>query len=156
MQYKDGTVFAGVWSEGSQVHGKTTKSSRSAKNSGSKPKKDEWKSKEDGSAPSENKKPSADKAAKKTVRKMKWMDYFGDPGEYTGEVGPDGMPDGKGSMKYDHGLMQEGVWRKGQFVEGSDMNILDGASAATKKQGGGRAPSTGGGKKRTNARGVDP
>ena len=152
MQYKDGTVFTGVWSEGSQVHGKTTRSSRSAKSSGGKPRKDEWKSKEDGPAPADGRKP----AARKTVRKMKWMDYFGDPGEYTGEVGPDGMPDGKGSMKYDHGLLQEGMWRKGQFVEGSDMNILDSGSAATrKKQGGSRAPSSGGGKK-TSARGVDP
>lgn len=105
--------------------------------------------------------PSADgggsgRAAKKTVRKMKWMDYFGDPGEYTGEVGLDGMPDGKGSMKYDHGLMQEGMWKKGQFVEGSDMNILDSGSAATrKKQGGSRAASSGA-KKKPSARGVDP
>eukprot|EP00956_Cyclotella_meneghiniana_P037956 scaffold147063_cov68-Cyclotella_meneghiniana.AAC.7 len=24
-------------------------------------------------------------------------------------------------MKYDHGLIQEGAWSKGQFVEGSDV-----------------------------------
>lgn len=46
---------------------------------------------------------------------------FGDPGEYTGEIDGDNMPHGKGSMKYDHGLIQEGVWSKGQFVEGSDV-----------------------------------
>ena len=50
------------------------------------------------------------------------MDYYGDPGLYTGEVDSSSMPNGKGSMKYDHGLIQEGLWTKGQFVEGSDLN----------------------------------
>ena len=52
---------------------------------------------------------------------MKWMDYYGDPGEYTGQVDENNMPNGRGSMKYDHGLIQEGLWSKGQFVEGSDL-----------------------------------
>ena len=69
---------------------------------------------------------------------MKWMDYYGDPGEYTGEVDASNLPHGKGSMKYDHGLIQEGMWTRGQFVEGSDMNILAGVGGGEKKK---KAPS---------------
>ena len=64
-----------------------------------------------------------------TVRKMKWMDYYGDPGQYTGEVDSSNMPNGRGTMKYDHGLVQEGMWARGQFVEGSDTNPNNDRSA---------------------------
>lgn len=37
-------------------------------------------------------------------------------------------------MKYDHGLIQEGLWEKGQFVEGSDLNTKK--ADGTKKSGG--------------------
>lgn len=104
IKYKDGTMCSGVWSEGSLVHGKRSKTVSSGK------KKDEWSSG----------KREAEGGGKKVVRKMKWKDYYGDPGEFTGEVDASGMPDGKGSMTYDHGLIQDGYWRKGQFLEGSD------------------------------------
>ena len=106
IKYKDGTTFVGVWSEGSQVHGKRSKNISSGK------KKDEWSS---GKREAE--------VGKKVVRKMKWKDYFGDPGLFTGEVDSSGMPDGKGSMIYDHGLIQDGYWKKGQFLEGSDVEV---------------------------------
>lgn len=108
MKYKDGTSFTGVWSEGAPFHGKS---------SGDKKKSEEQQQWKNVSSANTVKK---DNTAKK-VRKMKWMDYFGDPGEYTGEIDGDNMPHGKGSMKYDHGLIQEGMWSKGQFVEGSDV-----------------------------------
>lgn len=117
IKYQDGTAFHGVWSEGSQVHGKSyrakNKSSRSSSSSGKK--KDDW---------SSGKRRGVE-GSKKMVKRMKWLDYYGDPGEYTGEVDSSGMPDGKGSMKYDHGLIQDGNWRKGQFVEveGSDKDV---------------------------------
>lgn len=134
MKYKDGSVFAGVWNDGSQAHGKTSKakgsSSKSSssgsvreKSSGGRSKKSskDWARIGDGGkAPSNG--DSTNNNKKQAVRKMKWMDYYGDPGEYTGEVDSSNMPDGRGSMKYDHGLIQEGLWTKGQFVEGSDMN----------------------------------
>ena len=128
MKYKDGTVFVGVWSEGSQVHGKTSKassssSSRSAgKSSGSgSSAKPDW-TRKDGKSSSGGGVGGASSGIK-TVRKMKWMDYYGDPGEYTGEVDSQNMPNGKGSMKYDHGLIQDGLWTKGQFVEGSEVDV---------------------------------
>ena len=123
MKYKDGTVFLGVWSEGSQVHGKTT--SGGAGVTGSKPS-----GKSSGSSGNHSDWARAAVASgaggPKTVRKMKWMDYYGDPGEYTGEVDSRNMPHGKGAMKYDHGLIQEGLWNKGQFVEGSDVEGSNG------------------------------
>mmetsp|Transcript_24265 Transcript_24265/g.44603 ORF Transcript_24265/g.44603 Transcript_24265/m.44603 type:complete len:611 (+) Transcript_24265:145-1977(+) len=153
MKYKDGSLFTGVWSEGSQVHGKTTKSkSKSSSSGSSKSTKGKSSSSSGGGGGSSSKKGSKDDWARirdgkssngstavtvaasgnggnnnnnKVVRKMKWMDYYGDPGEYTGEVDASNMPNGKGSMKYDHGLIQEGLWTKGQFVEGSDLNTAD-------------------------------
>ena len=98
MKYKNGTLFIGVWSDGVAVHGKISNKVRE---------KQQWS--------------TSNASASVQVRKMKWMDYYGDPGEYTGEVDGDNMPNGKGSMNYDHGLIQEGLWSKGQFVEGSDI-----------------------------------
>jgi len=113
MKYKDGTAFVGVWSEGSQVHGKNYSSNSSKSGSSDKDKKkDDWSS---GKRDAEG--------GKKVVKRMKWLDYYGDPGEYTGEVDISGMPDGKGSMKYDHGLIQDGYWKKGQFLEGGDVEV---------------------------------
>jgi hypothetical protein len=103
MKYKDGTLFTGVWSDGVAVHGKSSGEKKEKKK---KEEQQQWSNKASASI---------------KVRKMKWMDYYGDPGEYTGEVDSDNMPNGKGSMKYDHGLIQEGLWSKGQFVEGSDV-----------------------------------
>lgn len=112
IKYKDGTAFDGVWSEGSQVHGKSYRAKSSRSSSSGKKKKDDWSS---GRRECEG--------GKKVVKRMKWLDYYGDPGEYTGEVDSSGMPDGKGSMKYDHGLIQDGNWKGGQFVEGSDEEV---------------------------------
>ena len=115
IKYKDGTAFNGVWSEGVQVHGKRyrAKSSSSKSSGGSSSKrKEEWSSGKQREA--------AEGGGKRTVRKMKWLDYYGDPGLYSGEIDATGMPDGTGSMKYDHGLIQEGHWRKGQFLEEDD------------------------------------
>jgi hypothetical protein len=81
---------------------------------------------------------------------MKWMDYYGDPGEYSGEVDKSNMPNGKGTMKYDHGLVQEGLWDKGQFVEGSDVHHGDDdveKKSSSKKSSSGSAGAAGGAEK---------
>lgn len=134
MKYKDGSVFEGVWSDGSQAHGKTAKSSSSSKSASnveakgrsserqSKSSSSDW-ARRDGKSNGADQPATAGSGGKKVVRKMKWMDYYGDPGEYSGEVDRSSMPNGKGVMKYDHGLIQEGLWEKGQFVEGSDVNV---------------------------------
>jgi len=110
IKYKDGSGFEGVWSEGSQVHGKNIKAKKVP-------------AAEAGDAKTVRRSGggrSGDNGAK-TVRKMKWMDYYGDPGEYTGEIdAKTKMPHGRGAMRYDHGLVQEGRWMGGKFVEGSD------------------------------------
>lgn len=46
----------------------------------------------------------------KKVKGMRFIDYYGDPGRYTGEVNDANMPHGMGEMTYDHGLFQSGKW----------------------------------------------
>lgn len=48
MKYRDGSVFTGVWSEGSQVHGKTTRAPGRAGKSGKKPGREARKEKRGG------------------------------------------------------------------------------------------------------------
>jgi hypothetical protein len=143
MKYKDGSIFEGVWAEGSMVHGKSktkTKSSSSSKTSSSTKESkstsedklsNDWARKDIPQAKSS----SADTGSGvKTVRKMKWMDYYGDPGQYTGQVDSTNMPNGKGTMRYDHGLVQDGMWSRGQFMEGSDLHCaIEGASTVTEE-----------------------
>jgi len=185
MKYRDGSAFAGVWNDGSQAHGKTTRSKGSSKDKsssssrggdekrGSGKKSGDWARREHGKSTTSHSS-SADQRAianggdnaaapssgkKTTVRRMKWMDYYGDPGEYTGEVDSSDMPDGRGSMKYDHGLIQEGSWKEGQFVEGSDMASIaaGGATTATattaKKSGRSGGGGGGGGQKKSSRSG---
>jgi len=178
MKYKDGSVYEGVWSEGSQVHGKTAKSrssssgrdrsgggssSRGDAKSGSKSKSSssDWARRDPtpGKSSSSNgvdqpqaggASSSSSSGVKKVVRKLKWMDYYGDPGEYSGEVDKSNMPNGKGTMKYDHGLVQEGLWDKGQFVEGSDVHNGDDdveKKSSSKKSSSGSAGAAGGAEK---------
>ncbi|KAL7502482.1 hypothetical protein ACHAWX_000499, partial [Stephanocyclus meneghinianus] len=55
----------------------------------------------------------------KTVKNMKFVDFYGDAGRYTGEVNEARMPHGMGEMTYDHGLVQGGKWTNGVLDEGS-------------------------------------
>eukprot|EP01082_Thalassiosira_pseudonana_P008145 g7355.t1 g7355 contig24:423783-424819(-) len=57
-----------------------------------------------------------------TVKNMKFIDFYGDPGRYTGEVNEKKMPHGMGVQTYDHGLVQEGKWTNGILDEGSVMS----------------------------------
>ena len=47
---------------------------------------------------------------KKVVKSMKFIDFYGDPGRYSGEVNDQQMPHGMGEITYDHGLVQGGNW----------------------------------------------
>lgn len=144
MKYKDGSVFEGVWADGSQAHGKSSKgrSSKSSSSSGTASGAAAVVGAKDGKSGNSGGVPEGGRGkfsmvSTTTVRKMKWMDYYGDPGQYTGEVDSSNMPNGRGTMKYDHGLVQEGMWARGQFVEGSDTNLNNagaaGAEDATRK-----------------------
>jgi len=59
------------------------------------------------------------------VKNMIFVDFFGDRGRYTGEVNGQKMPHGMGSITYDHGLVQEGMWSNGVLDEdGSTASVL--------------------------------
>jgi len=47
---------------------------------------------------------------------MSWTDLNGDDGVYTGEVNNYQNPDGMGSMRYDYGMVVEGMWQDGTFI----------------------------------------
>jgi len=51
---------------------------------------------------------------------MRWTDQNGDMGSFTGEVNHFDNPDGMGSMRYDYGMVIEGMWRDGEFVYTDD------------------------------------
>ena len=51
---------------------------------------------------------------------MRWTDRNGDMGSFTGEVNHFDTPDGMGSMRYDYGMVVEGLWRDGEFVYTDD------------------------------------
>eukprot|EP00580_Thalassiosira_gravida_P009652 CAMPEP_0201635470 /NCGR_PEP_ID=MMETSP0493-20130528/7991_1 /ASSEMBLY_ACC=CAM_ASM_000838 /TAXON_ID=420259 /ORGANISM="Thalassiosira gravida, Strain GMp14c1" /LENGTH=439 /DNA_ID=CAMNT_0048107439 /DNA_START=267 /DNA_END=1586 /DNA_ORIENTATION=+ len=52
---------------------------------------------------------------------MDWADHAGMSGKFTGQVNANDEPDGKGSMKYDFGLIAEGEWIKGKLNGGNSM-----------------------------------
>lgn len=54
----------------------------------------------------------------KFVYGMEWVDRAGLCGKYTGPVDDDDVPNGKGTMKYEFGLVAEGEWIKGVLNEG--------------------------------------
>ena len=53
---------------------------------------------------------------------MSWTDLNGDDGVYTGEVNRYQNPDGMGSMRYDYGMVVEGVWQDGTFIYSEEDN----------------------------------
>lgn len=77
-----------------------------------------------------------------TVYGMEWIDLCGMAGKYTGTVDGDNLPDGKGIMKYDFGLIAEGEWIKGVLNGGSQNGQM--AGGATVIPGGTVVPGAGG------------
>jgi hypothetical protein len=63
-----------------------------------------------------------------TVYGMDWIDFRGMAGKYTGDVNEDNIPDGKGIMKYDFGLIAEGEWIKGVLNIGSSEGQMAGGA----------------------------
>ncbi len=63
-----------------------------------------------------------------TVYGMDWIDFRGMTGKYTGDVNKDNIPDGKGIMKYDFGLIAEGEWIKGVLNIGSGEGQIAGGA----------------------------
>ena len=49
---------------------------------------------------------------------MPYTDAIGDSGMYTGEINEDGLPHGKGKMKYENGVFYTGDWVNGS--QGAD------------------------------------
>lgn len=67
---------------------------------------------------------------------MAWVDHAGMSGKYTGHVNADDIPDGKGVMRYDFGLVAEGDWIKGKLNAGSGGGISSGVGVQTVAGGG--------------------
>ena len=61
-------------------------------------------------APKKTPKNIEDKLQAQVVKNMRFVDFYGDPGRYSGEVNEKKMPHGLGEMTYDHGLIQGGKW----------------------------------------------
>jgi len=64
---------------------------------------------------------------------MLWLDpNNGKSGRYTGELNAEGVPHGRGVMRYDFGLIAEGEWVNGKIV---DSNFHGGVSTFPPHQG---------------------
>ena len=51
---------------------------------------------------------------------MIWVNPFnGRSGRYTGDLNQQGLPHGRGVMRYDFGLIAEGEWNNGQIIDDS-------------------------------------
>lgn len=89
----------------------------------------------------------------KVVCGMFWTDVHGATGAYTGEVNCLNIPDGMGSMRYDNGVVMEGMWRDGERVDDNGVDDDDDdysdedergvtMSSSGSYQGGGGVPSS--------------
>merc|ERR1712238_372179 len=65
-----------------------------------------------------------DANGRKNARGMEWTDFNGSSGRYTGEVNNEGVPHGKGIMKYSYGLIAEGEFNNGVLKEGPQDRII--------------------------------
>lgn len=57
------------------------------------------------------------------VAKMPFTDRYKRPGKYTGEINEHGQPDGKGTLRYNNGMVFEGIWKEGR-AEDMDANMI--------------------------------
>lgn len=64
------------------------------------------------------------------MSKMPFRDAYGRDGKYTGEINNAGEPHGKGTLRYDNGILYEGTWEDGVSpkMEGSGERISSGFS----------------------------
>lgn len=53
---------------------------------------------------------------------MAWEDLSGQAGRYTGSLNTDGIPHGRGVMRYDYGLVAEGEWVNGNLITNAPEN----------------------------------
>lgn len=148
LVYNNGKRFKGEWCEGTKIHGKIsyeksqkkkpekkdTKKSKehskasmksSTSSSGGSVKVSHEKDSESNMKQKHEQKQGALKEYKelyntaKVVKNMVFIDFFGDPGRFTGEVNKSMLPHGVGTITYDHGLVQEGKWVNGVLDEDS-------------------------------------
>lgn len=79
---------------------------------------------------------------RKVVCGMPWSDKNGSGCWYTGEVNSLNIPDGMGSMRYDSGIVSEGLWRDGcqdNLESGQQLATLGGISEQSGHVGGSSA-----------------
>jgi hypothetical protein len=125
MKYDNGIYYEGKWSNGMQADKNCANRERMLGGFSS------WKGQP---------KSNGDKGC--MVYGMEWIDLTGMAGKYTGAVNGENIPDGKGIMKYDFGLIAEGDWVKGVLNSGSQNGQM--AGGATVIPGGSVVPGSGG------------
>jgi hypothetical protein len=104
MKYENGVFYEGKWTDGRQESTVQRDRMLSGFTSWKGQPQNKSKGKQGGSC---------------TVYGMDWIDVSGMAGKYTGTVNDNNVPDGKGVMKYDFGLIAEGEWIKGVLNGGS-------------------------------------
>jgi hypothetical protein len=125
MKYDNGIFYEGKWSNGMQEAKNCANRERMLSGFSS------WKGQP---------KTNGEKGC--MVYGMEWIDLTGMAGKYTGAVDGDNVPNGKGIMKYDFGLIAEGEWIKGVLNGGSQNGQM--AGGATVVPGGGMSVVGGG------------
>lgn len=125
MKYDNGIFYEGKWLDGKQDAKDCANRERMLSGFTS------WKGQ-----------PKADGDKGCTVYGMEWIDLTGMSGKYTGAVDENNLPNGKGIMKYDFGLIAEGAWHKGVLNTGSQSG--QSACGATVLPGGTVVPGSGG------------
>jgi hypothetical protein len=113
MKYDNGIYYEGKWSFGRQ----DSTIQRDRMLSGFTSWKGQPKNKQKG-----------EKGGGCTVYGMDWIDFNGMAGKYTGDVNDENVPDGRGIMKYDFGLVAEGNWIKGVLNGGSQNGQMAGGA----------------------------
>jgi len=113
MKYDNGVYYEGKWNNGCQDSAVQRDRMLSGFSS--------WKGQPKN-------KTKGEKGSGCTVYGMDWIDFSGMAGKYTGDVNDDNIPDGKGVMKYDFGLIAEGEWIKGVLNGGSQNGQMAGGA----------------------------
>ena len=114
MKYENGVFFEGNWKNGTQDSAALVQRERMLSGFTS------WKGQAQKNDKSSN--------GSCQVYGMEWIDHTGMAGKYTGKVNKDNLPDGKGVMRYDFGLIAEGEWMKGILNNGSQNGQMAGGA----------------------------
>jgi len=130
MKYENGVFYEGTWTDGCQDEKAASQYGRIRGGFTSWSGKGKSATKSGMVMPWNARKNDAHDNSKTNVRGMEWTDLSGDTGRYTGEVNSDRLPQGRGIMKYDYGLIAEGDWVNGVLKEGPQDRMISAAASS--------------------------